>query len=130
MSTPNVPDQSEIIRQRAEACERIVSEFKSGLFPDIELFTRLQATGISPEEANDYIEQIERSEAERDTLLGRGGQGDDDGGRSRGPTPPAGSVHGDENEGHGDGGDGNRRSAEMAADATAWALIKARLANL
>lgn len=93
-----------------------------------EVFTRLQETGITPEEADDYIDQIERLLEERESTPRSGDRRahEDDGGenRSRESSPGGGGLYENENgeRNSQEETDTARRAVEAAADAAAWGI--------
>jgi hypothetical protein len=134
-------DTSDVIRQRTTACQQVIEDCLAGKFVASEVPDKLKDIGISPSEAEDYVEQLEQRMAERhspdkEPENGQAREGISDF-RSREDTPEG--LDDEEetafrqrrNELH---EEAQRRKEALdrrqAVDATAWALLRAKLSSV
>jgi hypothetical protein len=135
MAQDAAPD-TEIIRLRAEACQRVVDDCLEGKIQIAAVVELLQQAGASHEEAADYLKQL----ADRTTARNRAGIEGNDGvpgeRQSRESTPEGlTSDEADEFRQHRDALEEHHRIREEerrknAADIAAWALLRTKASML
>lgn len=106
-STETQSDE-EIVRTRTEACQRIIDDAMSGLLSGETFITKLRETGITAEEAEDFINQLEQRQAQ---------QGTNPDSEPRPSSPIPNSVRDNPNP-------------VNTADSLAWAVLRAKVDQL
>jgi hypothetical protein len=104
--SPVAPDP-DVIRARAEACQKLVDDAASGSISGPIFLERLRDTGVTPDEAKDYISQL----SNRRSIQGTANTANTGGQPPVQPTVPA-------------------PNPLDAATAVAWALLRAKVDHI
>ena len=132
----DVNPDAEIIRLRAEACQKIIDDSFEGKVPVHVVVNSLEQAGASPEEAQDYLKQLAERTATRDRVGNERQDGEAERNRSREATPDG--LNDDEADEFRQRRDALKEQQHIrdeerlkkAADDAAWALLRSKAAML